>query len=400
MVELELSMMLHHQQVKEVMKPLLDEFERQTRVRVHLQTYDWSVGRSELNRVALYHHGPDVSEIGSTWAGDLIAMNALRPFSAADIARIGKPEDFLPTSWETCHILGDPTTWCIPLLGDCYFIYYRKDILAKAGIDETTAFSTHAAMEQTAAQLEQAGVEIPVLPIFSYDRHGSLHTLASWVWSAGGDFYTADGKRVLFDASPNIEAIQAFFRFHAHLSTASAKRIYASANGGLYENGEAAITLGTLTYQQGSSSRIAPIVKENWGVAGLPGTHFVGGTNLIVWKHTRYEEAALDLVQYLTDPAVSVQFASSFSKIPPRHMLLSRASLLPGTEWAIMADSLRSGRTYHPIPLLGLIEDRLSTALLMAGRKLYENPKGNNLNQLLRETLTPIAHKLNLTLER
>jgi len=80
MEELGLSLMFHNKQSLKTIESLLQEFESQARIHVNLTVLDWATGHSQLVREALYNRGPDVSEIGSTWTSDLVAMNALRPF--------------------------------------------------------------------------------------------------------------------------------------------------------------------------------------------------------------------------------------------------------------------------------------------------------------------------------
>jgi len=91
------------------LQPLLDRFEAETRVRVHVSVLRWSEGWAEMVKTALYGHGPDVSEIGSSWIGNLIAMNALRPFDLAELYQLGGEKAFLPASWQSGRVPDDST---------------------------------------------------------------------------------------------------------------------------------------------------------------------------------------------------------------------------------------------------------------------------------------------------
>ena len=58
-------------------------------------------------------------------------------------------------------------------------------------------FNLPQAMLQTCARLQAAGVVNPiVLP--SRQSRMTLQNMAGWVWGAGGDFTSPDGKKVLF----------------------------------------------------------------------------------------------------------------------------------------------------------------------------------------------------------
>src|SRR5260370_17937150 len=93
--ELELSIMADS---PAGIQPLLDQFESESGIRIRLRLLLWDTAWSDLVKVALYGDGPDVSEIGSTWLGDLVAMNALRPSAEAETASLERPSPFLPSA--------------------------------------------------------------------------------------------------------------------------------------------------------------------------------------------------------------------------------------------------------------------------------------------------------------
>ena len=95
--ELELSIMADS---PAGIQPLLDEFESDSGIRVRLRLLAWDTAWSDLVKVALYGDGPDVSEIGSTWLGDLVAMNAVRALDEAELAHLERPSAFLPSAWQ------------------------------------------------------------------------------------------------------------------------------------------------------------------------------------------------------------------------------------------------------------------------------------------------------------
>ena len=398
MVELELSMMAHNPQVEALLRPLLDAFEQKTGNRVHIQMLTWDVGRAELNRNALYHHGPDVSEIGSTWVSDLVAMNALRSFTPQEIARIGRPEEFAPSGWDTCHLHGDKTIWAVPLTVESFFIHYRRDLLAKAGVDEAGAFSSHEQMEQTAQALMESGVHVPVIPPIFHDRYGALHSLASWIWAQGGDFCSPDGKKVIFDQPEALRGIQSYFRFLRHV-TPQGQKLLKGAAADLFNQGHAAMAFGTRTFYSHNAASALPAVKANWGAAVFPGARFAGGANLVVWKHTRHEEAALELVRYLTSPQVIMDYILDFYMLPPRLSLLDSLAVQSDPISRVMAESVRTGRAHTAIPLWGLIEERFIGLLAQINEKLFSD-LSVEVDPTVQKAVEMTARRLNLTLSK
>jgi multiple sugar transport system substrate-binding protein len=399
MEEIELSVMhraADPAQTANVLQPLLDQFESQARVQVHLQCLDWTTANHDLTKVALYHHGPDVSEIGSTWVSELIAMNAIRPFAPYELAKIGKPLEFVPASWSTTQVAGDDQVWALPWLVEPFVIHYRKDWLRQAGVDEATAFQTHAQIAQTAARLQDSGVAIPVEHPFRADRFIALHVLASWLWGYGGDYLSPDRKRVLFDQPEALAALQSYFGLLSLLSPEGRRLMIEEGNEPLFSKGKSAIAFGTIRLARPAYALPAE-VADNWGVAALPQPCFVGGSNLVVWNHTRHAKAAVDLVRFLTQASSLAHCYGPLAVLPSRLAALDTPEITHDPMLNVMGNAIRTGRAYPLFALWGLLEDKLIEALLKIGNQLLTQPDAD-AEAVIRQQIEPLAQRLNLTL--
>ena len=89
MVEIELSIMDRSLHPIPDIKPTLEQFEAETNVHVNITVLEWDTAWSEILKTALYQHGPDISEIGSTWVSSLVGMNSLRSFSNEELTVLG-----------------------------------------------------------------------------------------------------------------------------------------------------------------------------------------------------------------------------------------------------------------------------------------------------------------------
>ena len=393
MKEITLSLMFHNEQSAPVVQSVLDEFENRYRIHVNLSVLNWETGHSELTRGAIYNRGPDVSEIGSTWVSDLVAMNALRAFAPQDLTLIGKPEEFIPASWHTGHA-GDHRMWSIPYTANIYLIYYRKDLLHKAGLDETTAFQSHAQIAETVKQLSHSGVLMPIaLPD---DRHALLHSLASWIWGNGGDFCSADGKQTLFDQPESLEAIEQYFSLLRHLAPVSIKKLEHERSINLFCQGEAAIHFHDMP-AVATEHEMLPQVHEHWGIAPFPNPYFIGGTNLVVWQHSPNIEAALQLVQYLTSLTPLMQVSLPFRMLPSRLAVMSTPEYLADPILKNLGEAPRFGRSYPAVKLWGVIEERFIAGLTSIRAAALTDPHAD-LNTLVKQTLVPLARRLNIAL--
>ncbi len=396
MDEIELSVQQHTPQTAEVLTALLKQFEAQTHIHVKLRIFDWLSARAELDRIAVHGQGPDVSEIGSTWVTELIAMNALRSFATPELAKIGRPHDFAKASWKTVHIEGDDSIRAIPWHAETYVIHYRKDLLQQAGIDETTAFGSHAQIDRTAGQLQALGVPVPVeLPLTS-DRYGTLHALASWVWGRGGDFCSSDGKRVLFDRFEAVSALRAYFGLLRRLSPEGRRLMQTKEGSVLFQQGKSAIAFGTIVLTQ-SASTLAPEITANWGTAPLPAPCFVGGSNLAIWNHTRHERAAVELVHFLMSDAVLARANRAMATLPPRLAVLDSPEFAHDPMRGVMAQAIKTGRSYPAFRLWGMLEDRLVNVLLSIGAEVLAHPD-QDLTETIEQQIRPLAQRLSLTL--
>ena len=320
MIELELSLMIQSPEQLRDMEAQLALFEEQSRIRVHITPMTWSAGWSEMVRSAIYGKGPHVSEVGTTWVADLVGMNALLPLPKLKISGFGGVGGYLPQSWQSCFIVGDPKIWAVPWLAGARVLYYRRDWLEKAGIEPGTAFQTPGALLSTLAQLQAAGVTRPIT-VTTQTSLNTLHLICSWVWGAGGEFVAENGNDIRFVEDKALDGMAAYFSLGQYLGPAAAELTDGSASA-LFWGGQAAVTLDGLWVLPFNQRTAAPEVTANVGVALLPGPSYVGGSNLVVWKHTAHEEAALELVRFLTSPTAEMTAHRATGLLPARRDLL------------------------------------------------------------------------------
>lgn len=337
------------------MQTSLQRFTDQTRAQVQLQGFTWDVARQELNQMATYGRGADISQIGSTWLRGLVDMNAIRPFNALDLRKFGDPAEFIPAAWESACLYDRTTMWAVPWLVDVRILFYRRDLLKRAGIDETTAFSTPQALDQTLSALEASGVATPlVLPTqFSWR---TLHAVASWVWGNGGEFFDPVGKRLLFRNAPAMEGFKAFFGLARHL-TETARGLSDAESDAQFIAGDAAVTVSGPWMMEMDAARLVHV-----GMASPPGPAFIGGSHLIIWKHAANLRNALQLAQYLT--GLEMQRKLGLGGLLPARLAALNAVNIPSREFSrYLQQILQHGRAFPASHLWALIEERLCNTL-------------------------------------
>jgi multiple sugar transport system substrate-binding protein len=392
MAELELSIMARGDDPAGDIQPLLDQFEAETHVHVHVTVLTWEQGWTETVKTALYGHGPDVSEIGSTWVGNLIAMDGLRPIAASELYELGGEKAFLPALWQSVGLQGEPGMFAVPWLADTRLIYYRRSWLAKAGLAAATLFDTPAQLTRTLSQLHASGVKPWVM---STTTQRVLHDAASWVWSAGGDFVSADGKRVIFDQPEARSGLKAYFELGRYL-TEDLQRLGGLRADDIFRRGQVGgILSDSLTYLRYHPDHLEE--TADWEVALPPGPPFVGGSNLVIWRHSYQAQQAFKLIKFLTSPPAQVAYTSRVGLLPVRRETFSLPGLVNDPLYRQAAQALYHGRSFPAIRIWGLIEDKLINALDQIWKELF-SPAAPEIGQLFDKHLAPLARQLNRTL--
>ena len=390
MTELELSLIEASSELPDAILAALNEFEAQRKIHVRVRVFSWSTAWSELVRVALHKSGPDVSEIGTTWVDSFTSMSSLRPFGRNELATIGGPSTFLPAAWTSGSPPNREEMWSIPWMADTRAIYYRRDLLRQAGIDEPSAFQSPDQLAQTLHRLQESGVTIPWL-MPTAPRADTLHTLASWVWGAGGHFTSDDGRRTRFNEPEARAGIRAYFGLHRYM-VPSARNLTDHQANRMYCDGKAAALVGGYWVLHSIHRQdAAPEVIANTGMALIPGIPFVGGSNLAIWEHTRHSKEALELVRFMSSQPVQATTVPQAGLLPVRLDVLNDAPFTTDPLYQVVGQSLKTGRGLRATYLWGLAEAKLVATLselwadtFAAGTADQESIIANHLEPLAR----------------
>ena len=391
MEEITFSVFNHGAAAQQNLQLLLDKFEEQYGIHVRLDVTQLSSLRwPRLVEAALYHSGPDVSEVGNSWVGDLVRMDALRPFSKDELSEImkwGQPFDVL-LKGSTRIDQGVPTVYSTPLSADARAVFYRRDLLGKAGLDEANAFIDIPHFIRTLEIMRDRGISTPLV-IPNRLSNMTLHCCASWVWSEGGNLLSPDENNVVFDQPGALEGFKAYFRLVRHLAP-EARDLEEHESDAVFCEGNAAILLGGYWIPL---QRMTEEVRSNLGAAQMPGVPFVGGGNTVVWNHSRHELAALKLVQFCQSKEAGKLLYPGFG-LPIREADWSGPSF--DTQiYHVLKDAIKSGRGFPSARLWGLVEKRLADTLADIWAEVLITPE-SQLDSIVEDRLRSLAQRLQL----
>jgi multiple sugar transport system substrate-binding protein len=401
MAELELTVMPRQSQDAKNLEQLLEGFEQRHRVRVHLRSLNWNTAWNELLHAVFQQQGPDVSEIGTSWLGSLVSMDALSPLHHEETLALGGPSAFITSVWQSTTppslSMGYGETWAIPLWVDTRILYYRRDLLAAAlghwppEGGEKTAFASHRLLVGTLDRLVETGVQVP-LALPTHRSRMIIHHIASWIWNAGGRFLTKRGSQTLFQEPPALAGMSEYFSLGRYLAD-SARGLDDTKSDALYWQGHAALTISGPWLL----APAAPEIVDQTGVVFPPGVPFVGGSHLVCWKHSPNRRLAVKLIQYLASAEVQATWARQAGLLPTRLDVLSQPPFSDEPIYWLVARGLRRGRSFPGVPLWGLVEERLNEAFDDLWSEVLSEP-GLDLETTIAARLSPLARELNLTL--
>jgi multiple sugar transport system substrate-binding protein len=395
MEQIDLTLFEHGATALANLRSLLVQFEQYTHNKVRLNILSWANGWNKLVDIALSHSGADISEIGTTWLSDFTKMGALYAFTNRDISMLGGSEQFIEASWQSCMVAssrGVLNPWSVPWSADTRCIYYHRDWLEKAGIEETDAFDTFQHFEDTLARLKESGVRIPLALPTSTVRI-NVHNLAMWVWGSGGDFLDSSGKELIIDQPAAQRGMQSYFEMGRFL-TSDTRRLSDTQADDFFAAGLAGVAISGVWMLQ--DARVVPRLSVKIGTAPIPGTPFVGGTNLVVWKHAKNREVALQLVRFLTSRQAG-ELIHPFAGLPVRNDILDTGLYVSDPHLHVLADALRSGRSFPTGHLWGILEKRLGDGTTAIWDEIFSNSQPD-IGKILQSHIQMISQRLRTAL--
>src|SRR3954471_6605695 len=141
---------------------ILQPFEQQTGVKVNVKLVGWDVQFDRIKNAAVSGAGPDITQAGTTQVPFFAALGGFQDLTDK-VSQIGGKDAYAPGIWNTTQVEGQPGTWAVPWFTEARSIYYRKDVLEKAGVDPATAFKDLASFRAT---LEAIKAKVPGIEPF------------------------------------------------------------------------------------------------------------------------------------------------------------------------------------------------------------------------------------------
>jgi multiple sugar transport system substrate-binding protein len=304
----------------EVVQELVRDFERENPgVHVEVQQIPWSAAHEKLLTAHVGRATPDVAQLGNTWIAEFVALRALEPLApwlarSSDVPAAG----FFPGIWATNLV--DSLPYGVPWYVDTRLIFYRKDILAKAGYATMpTTWNEWLASMRAIKRTVGARRYAIFLPLNEW-THPMILGL-----QAGSPLLKDGGTRGDFSGP---EFRRAFGFFVGIFREGLAPPVSNTEIANLYQEFERGYFSMYITgpWNIGEfQRRLSPSMQDSWGCAPLPGptgeadgVSMAGGSSLVLFGTSKHKEAAWRLVEFLSRPAQQARFYRLCGDLPAR----------------------------------------------------------------------------------
>jgi multiple sugar transport system substrate-binding protein len=297
----------------EVVQELVKDFEREhPGVRIRVQQIPWSAAHEKLLTAIVGRATPDIAQMGNTWIPEMVTLGGIAPL-AVPLA----DSSYFPGILATNRV--NDTLYGLPWYVDTRVLFYRKDLLARAG---------YAAMPETWTAWREAMLAIKRTS--GEGRYAIFLPMNEWPpmailgLQAGSPLITPRGLGAFSDPAfaRAFEFLLSLYRDGlappvSNNEIANLYQEFARGTFAMYISGP---------WNLGEFRRRLPAdLQDDWGTAPLPGptgpesgVSLAGGSSLVVFRSSRHQAVAMELVEYLSRPEQQAKFYRLTGDLPAR----------------------------------------------------------------------------------
>jgi multiple sugar transport system substrate-binding protein len=303
----------------EVVLDLMHEFEHaHPGVRVIVQQVPWTAAHEKLITAYVGRSTPDVSQLGNTWVPEFAALKAIEPLRPWLAHASFDSSAFFTGIWDTNVIDGEP--YGVPWYVDTRLLFYRRDVLARAG------YARMPGDWETWRQAMRA-----VKRVVGPGRYAIY--LPTNEWNPPVIFGLQAGSPLLKDGDTRGAFADPAFRsgFDWYMSLYR-EGLAPGVSGNEIANVYQEFARGTLNmwitgpWNLGEMrNRLPDSLQGAWATAPIPGPRggasgvsLAGGSSLVVFRESGHKREAWDLIEFLSRPDVQLRFWRLSGDLPGR----------------------------------------------------------------------------------
>ena len=345
----------------EVVQKLIPEFERRhPNIRVRIQQMPWTAAHEKLLTGFVGDATPDITQLGNTWVPEFQTLGALEPLG--DLVRASKvidSTDYFAGVWRTNVV--DDTLFGVPWYVDTRLIYYRKDLLAAAGVTEppqSWAAWREAMLKVQKAKKAKWGILLPT---------NEWNQIIALGLQKGAPLLGDGGRYGSFSDPKFAEA----FHFYVSLyKDGIAPTVSSNEISNLFQEFEKGTFAMFVSgpWQVGElRKRLPASMQDAWAAMPLPspdgsnypGASLAGGSSLSMFRASKHKQEAWALIEFLNEPEQQAKFAALTGDLPGRESAWKLARLDADPQTRAFLTQLRNVEPTPKVPEWELIATRV-----------------------------------------
>ena len=297
---------------------LMPEFERRNPgISVRVQMIPWNAAHEKLLTAYASNSLPDLCQLGNTWIPEFTMLQALEELTPwVKQSRSIAESSYFAGIWDT-NVL-DSALYGIPWYVDTRVMFYRSDLLAKAGYDKpprTWAQWLDASHKLVNRRLSEYAILLPTNNEWAPQVIMGLQK--------GSTLLREKGTYADFSGEQFKEAMNTFHQFFAEklapVKTTQIVNVYQ----GMSDRVFSMFISGPWNIGE-FSRRMPPELQDAWMTAPLPGpdtsigVSLAGGSSLVTFRSSNKKAEVWKLIEYLSDPEVQSEFYTLTGDLPAR----------------------------------------------------------------------------------
>jgi multiple sugar transport system substrate-binding protein len=301
-----------------ILKEKMKLFKEKTNIEVDIVNYGAADQvNSKIMTAVAGNKAPDIMWWGPMNTGQMAKTGRLlkiQDFINKDSSF--EKDDVYPGLWEGSTFQG--SIWTFPFAANNLGLYYNVDHFKAAGLDPA-GLKTWEDLKNYAQKLttkDHVGLELSI----GSGEWLTFSTLMPFLWQAGGDLVSADGKQATFDSPAGIEALE----FLSGLVNKEKCAKWSEAEAGYKTDNFVAGRVSMMICGPWNMEALLTQKNVNYGALFLPkksaDTAYVtdlGGENLYLFKsNAAREEAAWKLCKFIASAEFQVDWAIATGYLP------------------------------------------------------------------------------------
>lgn len=321
-------------------------------VTVSVTAVPWDAAHDRIVNAIAGGQGPDVSQIGTTWMGEIATLGGLDPTPDSIEA-----SDFFDGAWESTVV--QDVSYGVPWYVETRSLYHRTDLAAEGGVSEApTDWDELRAMAQATVDAgARHGLDLPP------GTAGAWQVFMPFFWQQGGQIMADDGETFTLDVPACTTAMDLYEEFYTGgLSATQDSDIpvevrFTDGDAGAFISGP---WMMSILDEAGAD-------RDDWTVTTLPaeesGTSFVGGGNLGVFADSDNKATAWAFVEFVSRPDIQVTWYETVSALPSVESAWDDPTMTEDPMVAVFGEQLEDALAPPAIPTWEQIADVIDSQI-------------------------------------